>query len=191
MRAVAKEAGVSVGNAYYYFASKEHLIQGFYESLITEHLEVVRPLIRGERDLAVRLRTVLRTYLELVSPYHQFASGFFQNAADPDSPLSPFSPESGPARTAEIAFFAEVVDGSDARIPKQLRANLPEMLWLYLMGVVLYWVHDNSEDQARTFELIDRTAPLIVKLIGLTRMPGTKGVLEDVLDLLNTLRPVR
>ena len=31
MRAIAREAGVSVGNAYYYFASKEHLIEAFYE----------------------------------------------------------------------------------------------------------------------------------------------------------------
>src|SRR6185369_8080403 len=31
MRAIAKEAGVAVGNAYYYFDSKEHLIQGFYD----------------------------------------------------------------------------------------------------------------------------------------------------------------
>ena len=30
MRAIAKEAGVSVGNAYYYFSSKEQLVQGFY-----------------------------------------------------------------------------------------------------------------------------------------------------------------
>ena len=31
MRAIATEAGVSVGNAYYYFESKEQLIQGFYD----------------------------------------------------------------------------------------------------------------------------------------------------------------
>ena len=31
MRAIAERAGVSLGNAYYYFASKEQLIQGFYD----------------------------------------------------------------------------------------------------------------------------------------------------------------
>ena len=189
MRRVAQEAGVSVGNAYYYFASKEHLIQGFYETIIVQHLEVARPLLQRERDLGERLRIALRSYLELVSPYHRFATGFFQHAAAPTSPLSPFSPESAAARQSEIDFFAEVVDGSSARIPKQLRADLPELLWMHLLGIVLYWVHDASPGQARTFQLIDRTSPLVVKLIGLARLPGTKGVLEDVLELFHTLRP--
>jgi AcrR family transcriptional regulator len=33
MRAVAQKAGVSLGNAYYYFRSKEYLIQAFYQRL--------------------------------------------------------------------------------------------------------------------------------------------------------------
>jgi AcrR family transcriptional regulator len=37
MRAVAERAGVSVGNAYYYFGSKEHLIQGFYDRAAEQH----------------------------------------------------------------------------------------------------------------------------------------------------------
>jgi AcrR family transcriptional regulator len=190
MRAIAGEAGVSVGNAYYYFDSKEHLIQAFYDALVRQHREVARPLIEGERDLAERLRIAVRTHIELIQPYHAFAGGFFKTAADPNSPLSPFSSQSAPARAEEVGFFAEVVDGSDAKIPQQLRADLPELLWLYHMGVVMYWVHDTSEGLAHTFELIDRTAPLVVKLIGLTRLPGTKSVLEDVLNLLHTLRPV-
>jgi AcrR family transcriptional regulator len=189
MRLVASEAGVSVGNAYYYFASKDHLIEGFYESLLDLHLETARPRIAGERDLSIRLRIVLRTYIESVMPYHEFAAGFLATAADPRSPLSPFSSESSSVRDAEIAFFAEVVEGSDAKIPQQLRAELPELLWLYLMAVVLYWVHDSSDGAARTYELIDRASPLIVKLIGLARLPGTKGVVTDVLDLISSLRP--
>jgi AcrR family transcriptional regulator len=191
MRAIAREAGVSVGNAYYYFSSKEHLIQAFYDSLVTQHRVVARPRLEGVRDLAQRLRITIRTHIELIQPYHAFAGGFFKSAADPNSPLSPFSSESTPAREEEVAFFREVLDGSDAKIPQQLRTDLPELFWLFHMGVVLYWVHDTSEGLVRTYELVDRTAPLVVKLIGVARLPGTKGVLEDVLDLLHILRPVR
>jgi AcrR family transcriptional regulator len=177
-----------VGNAYYYYASKEHLIQAFYDALIAQHREVARPRLEGVRDFATRLRIMIRTHIELMQPYHAFAGGFFKSAADPNSPLSPFSTESAPARDDEIAFFREVVEGSDARIPKQLRDDLPQLLWLFHMGIVLYWVHDSSDGVARTYELIERAAPLVVKLIGLARLPGTKGVLDDVLDLIHTLR---
>lgn len=188
MRVIAREASVSVGNAYYYFASKEHLIQAFYDSLVAQHRQVARPRLDGVRDLATRLRITVGTHIELTSPYHAFAGGFFKTAADPNSPLSPFSAQSTPARDEEVAFFAEVLDGSDAKIPQELRAELPELLWLYHMGVIMYWVHDTSDDVRRTFELIDRSAPLVVKLISLSRLPGTKAVLQDVLSLLHSLK---
>ena len=38
MRAIAERAGVALGNAYYYFRSKEHLIQAFYWFTHQEHL---------------------------------------------------------------------------------------------------------------------------------------------------------
>ncbi len=81
-----------------------------------------------------------------------------------------------------------MVEGSDAKIPKQLRDDLPQVLWLFHMGIILYWVHDSSDGVARTYELIDRAAPLVVKLIGLARLPGTKSVLDDMLDLIHALR---
>src|SRR5690349_346575 len=51
MRAVADRAGVSIGNAYYYFASKEHLVQAFYDHVQVEHAAAARePLDRHEKD---------------------------------------------------------------------------------------------------------------------------------------------
>src|SRR5688572_15868754 len=55
MRAIAEAAGVAVGNAYYYFRSKEHLIQAFYEQSHEEHLEACQPLLAKEKDLRTRL----------------------------------------------------------------------------------------------------------------------------------------
>ncbi|WP_190094034.1 TetR/AcrR family transcriptional regulator, partial [Streptomyces melanogenes] len=70
MRAIAKEAGVSVGNAYYYFAGKEHLIQGFYDRIAAEHQAAVRDVLDRESDLEARLAGVLRAWLDIAAPYH-------------------------------------------------------------------------------------------------------------------------
>ena len=111
MRAIAKEAGVSVGNAYYYFAGKEHLIQGFYDRLAAEHRAAVREVLDRETDLEARIAGVLKAWLDVATPYHEFAVQFFKNAADPDSPLSPFSAESEHARVEAIGVRREVLAG--------------------------------------------------------------------------------
>ena len=190
MRAIAKEAGVSVGNAYYYFSSKEQLVQGFYDRLAEKHAEHSADVLRTERDFAARLRGVMLGWIEVANPYHEFGKQFFVNAADPESPLSPFSPESSPAREAQIAIHREVVEGSTMKIDPELRADLPELIWLYHMGVVLYWVHDRSPGARRTRVLVERTVPLIDRVVGLTRLRVLRPVTRDIIRLIgDLLRP--
>ena len=45
MRAIAERAGVSVGNAYYYFPSKAHLVQAFYDRTRLELVEAAAPIL--------------------------------------------------------------------------------------------------------------------------------------------------
>jgi AcrR family transcriptional regulator len=187
MRAIAKEAGVSVGNAYYYFNSKEHLVQGFYDRIAELHGQRSQAVLSTEQDFAARLRGVMLGWLEVAAPYHQFGKQFFVNAADPDSPLSPFSPESTPARDAQIAIHRAVLDGSTAKVDPELRPDLPELIWLYHMGVVLFWVHDKSADARRTRLLVDRTVPMIDRLFSLSRLRVFRPVTRDIVHLIRDL----
>ncbi|MFG1672876.1 TetR family transcriptional regulator [Micromonospora sp. NPDC049282] len=188
MRAVAEEAGVSVGNAYYYFGSKEHLIQEFYADTQREHRTAAAPVLAGERDFATRLAGVLHAGVDVLSPYHSFAGTFFRTAAEPTSPLSPFSAESSAARDASVSLFREVLTGSTARLDEELREALPELLWLGYLGVVLYWVHDRSPGQARTRQLVDGVVPLVDRLVGLSRLRVLRPATRQALTLIHTLR---
>ena len=190
MRAIATEAGVSVGNAYYYFESKEQLVQGFYDRAQVDHAAAARHVLDTESDLAARIIGVGEAWLEVMEPYRPFAGKFFKNAAEPTSPLSPFSPESTPARVAAVALWSEVLDGSDAKIPKRIRTELPELLWLYFMGIVLFWVHDPTGDASATRQILQRTAPLAVRAIALTRLPVIRSMLDDIVSLLHDIRRV-
>ncbi len=189
MRIIAGEAGLSVGNAYYYYPSKQHLVQEYYDQSQELHVAAARPVLDRETDLEARLHGVLRARLDTIQADKHFAVGFFRFAADPQSPLSPFSAESAPARALAIALYAEAVHGATSvKMPPELRASLPELLWLYQMGIVLYWVHDASPESARTYALVDRTVPLVVKLVGLARYRLLRGIIFDLLDLVNELR---
>lgn len=189
MRAVADRAGVSIGNAYYYFASKEHLVQAFYDHIQVEHAAAAHEALAASEKFADRLRAVLTTWVDVAESFHGFAGKFFKVAAEPTSPLSPFSSESKGAREASIDLFRKVVDGSDLKVPAPIRAELPELLWLLQMGVVLFWVHDSSDGQQRTRALVRQVVPLVDKLVRLSRLPGMRGVVGDVVELIRSVRP--
>jgi AcrR family transcriptional regulator len=189
MRAIAKEAGVATGNAYYYFDSKEELIQEYYARNQAEHAAGCRSVLDTETRLGPRLRGVLRALIDVQAPYHAFAAKLYKHAAEPASPLSPFSKASSPTRNAAIELYAEVTAGSRIRVPTVLRSRLPELLWLYSLGIVLYWVHDTSPGCEKTYRLIDSTAPLAERLILLARVPGLRSLTRRLLriadDVLN------
>jgi AcrR family transcriptional regulator len=189
MRAIAERAGVSTGNAYYYFSSKEELIQEFYTRNQAEHLAACREVLAAETDLAARLRGTLRAQVEVMAPYHEFAATLYKYAAEPASPLSPFSPQSSPARQASIGLFRDVVDGSRARMGPGVRDRLPELLWLYSLGITLYWVHDRSPGCSRTYQLIDATVPVVTQLVSASRLPVLRKALADLTGVIDLLSP--
>ena len=188
MRAIAREAGVSTGNAYYYFGSKEELIREFYARSHAEHLAACRAALAGQTGFAPRVAGALRAQIDVMQPYHAFAAKFFKHAAEPSNPLSPFSNESSPAREAAIGVYREVVAGCTDRIDRDLRVKLPELLWLYSLGIVLYWVHDTSPGCARTYRLIDRTVPLAARLVSLSRLPVMRSTLAEVISIIEDMR---
>ena len=189
MRAIAARAGVSTGNAYYYFGSKEELIQEFYAHNQAEHLAACRDVLAAETHLAARLSGTVRAQVDVMAPYHSFAATLYKYAAEPASPLSPFSPQSSPARLASIALFREVVDGSRARMGPEVRERLPELLWLYSLGITLYWVHDTSAACSRTYQLIDATVRVIAKLVSASRLPVLRSALTDLIGVIDQLSP--
>ncbi|WP_328330382.1 MULTISPECIES: TetR/AcrR family transcriptional regulator [unclassified Streptomyces] len=189
MRVIAREAGVSVGNAYYYFAGKEHLIQGFYDRIGAEHRAAVRDVLDHETDLEKRLSGVLTAWLDVAAPYHEFAAQFFKNAADPESPLSPFSAESEAARETAISIHREVLAGAKAKIPGELADVLPELMWLSQMGLVLYWVFDRSPERERSRRLAGRGARLTTRGIALARFKALRPLVHEVHELFTDFLP--
>ncbi|SDX11772.1 transcriptional regulator, TetR family [Arthrobacter sp. cf158] len=188
MRAIAQEAGVSVGNAYYYFASKDELVQELYIQVQDEHAVVAAQALEGVQDLAGRLKAVLHTGVDVMAPYHQFGSDFIATAIRPSSPVNPFGAASTAAREASLAIFRSAVEGSPPAVAKKLRGDLPELLWLAYMGVALFWVYDQSEGQRRTRKLIDGAAPLVARGLSLAKIPGVSKVFDDVLGLVRNVK---
>ena len=187
MRGIAERAGVSLGSSYHYFPSKEHLILMLYSQLHQLHREACAPVLARERDFAARLRGVMRAIVMTCEPFHEVAGSLFSTVADPRSPLNPFGPEAEGLRGQAIGLYAEVVKGSDARLPADLAAELPRLLWLYQMGVLYFWIMDASPGRLRTLELIDQTSDLLVQLLQLANLPLLRKSRRRALELVRAI----
>ncbi len=188
MRMVAERAGVSLGNAYYYFKSKEVLLQAFYKEMHDAHVAASQEVLSSSNKLHDRLLGVLQARIDVTEPYRRFAALLFRQAADPDSPLNPFHEASRATREEAIQLFEVVIEGANVKVPKDLAKELPELLWTYSMGIVLFWIHDRSEDSARTRKLAAHTSDIVVKLIRLASNPLLRPLRKRVLELLRDFR---
>jgi AcrR family transcriptional regulator len=187
MRAIADRAGVSLGSSYHYFPSKEHLVLQFYRHTHELHTRVIEPLLEREKDLAARLKGTIRAVIVTCEPFHAVAGSIFSSVANPASPVNPFGATSKPLRDEVIAMYAQVVKGSDARVPADLAAELPLLLWLYQMGILYFWIFDRSPGRLRTLEVIDQTTDLIVRLISLANLPVLRGSRRRILALVRSI----
>lgn len=187
MRAIARRAGVSLGSSYHYFPSKAHLVLEFYRQCHERHQAACVPILVRERSLAARLRGVIRAVVMTCEPFHDVSASIFSTVADPGSPLNAFGVAARALREEVIGLYAQVVEGSDTRVPLDLAAELPRLLWLYQMGVLYFWMLDTTPGRLRTLEVVDETSDLIVRLISLANLVPLRRSRERVLALVRTI----
>ncbi|MBE7700768.1 TetR family transcriptional regulator [Oerskovia sp. Sa1BUA8] len=188
MRAIAQRAGVSTGNAYYYFPSKDHLVQELYLDVLRAHRAAADEVLARGGTLTERLRGVLDASVDVFSPYHSFGAEFVSVAIRPGAAANPFSEASREARELSLGIFEDVVAGASPAVPSALRARLPELLWLAQLGVTLFWVQDSSAGTVRTRRLVAGASPIVGTLVRLSRLPVARGVVDDVLRLTASLK---
>ena len=187
MRDIASKAGVALGAAYYYFSSKEAIVLAFYEEMQESSHDAILQALDGRKKLKDRLRCVLEMRLQLLAPNRKFCDALFRHAPDPRDPLSPFSEPTRPIRERAIEQLRIAVEGGDVKIPSDIKARLPFLLWLYQMGIILFWLYDRSPRQQRTGLLMEKSLGLVIGLLRLSSLPLMKPLRKSMLELVETV----
>jgi len=174
MREIAAQAGVAVGAAYYYFDSKDALVMAFYERAQGEmHAQIEAALDAapsGSKTLEARLRAIISAKFAYFEPNRKLL-GALSAHTDPDHPLSPFSPQTAAIREQDIASFERAVKDSGVKLPAKVAPYLGRLLWMYQMGLILFWVYDKSPAQERTTLLYDKTLKMLLVTLKIARFP--------------------
>jgi AcrR family transcriptional regulator len=185
MRDIAAKAGVALGGAYYYFSSKEAIVLAFYREMQESSNELVVGALEGQRKLKDRVRCVVEQRLQLLEPNRKFCAALFRHAPDGADPLSPFSEESRLIREGAIEHMRIAIEGSDTKVPEDLRPRLPYLLWLYHMALIMFWLYDRSPQQERTYKLMEKSLSFLTNLLSLSGLPLMKPLRRAALELVD------
>ena len=139
MREIAAAAGVAVGATYYYFDSKEAIVMAFYQRAQQEMAPSLDAILSEAKTLEARLRGLI-THKFKYFYANRALLGALSAHADPAHALSPFSQETAAIREQDTAFFERAVKDSKVKLPSNISPYLPRLLWLYQMGLLLFWV---------------------------------------------------
>jgi AcrR family transcriptional regulator len=189
MRDIASAAGVATGAAYYYYPSKDAIVLAFYQRSCTEMQGRIEEALAAEKgSLDERLKTLIGVKLAYFAPHRKVLRALLKNGADPAHPLSPFAENNKPIRDIDVAWFQKILAGSGARVPNDLDPYMPEVLWMFQMGVIYFWITDDSAGQQRTARLLTLGSKTVATLLKIAGLPLTRPLRKIAIELIETVK---
>ena len=133
-------------------------------------------------------RAPTRTEVKAAPKSEEASARIVNSALGSKLPLSPFSPETKEIRDIDLAWFRTILTDCGVRIPKDLQPHLPGILWFFQMGVIFFWVIDESPNQARSARLLSLAAKSVTSLIRVSALPLMRPVRKTALQLVEIVR---
>ncbi|MEW6731055.1 MAG: TetR family transcriptional regulator [Acidobacteriota bacterium] len=183
MRELAKRLGMGSSSLYFYFRSKEEIVQYLYMVLDEQVLGNFRETDQGETELGTNLKRLLQIKLAILAPHRSSLGALLREAVDPESSMNPFSSDSAQVLTHNINFFAMLVERSGL-IKKDQIDTFARLFWLLHVCVILYWLYDKSANFSNTWKLVDKIVDLTMLLPMLSQFPGAADLLALISEIL-------
>jgi len=182
MQDVAARAGVAKSAAYYYFPSKEAIIQAYYEAVQSEQERLCAEAFARTNNLRERLALALHSKFDLAEKDRKLLGVVFRYTGEPDHPLSCLGRGTAEIRRRSMQVFRDALVVE--RLPKDLEQLLPLALWSLQMGLLVMFLYDTSAGQRRTRRLADGSLDFTLKMLTLAKLPVLRPIRTKVLTLL-------
>jgi AcrR family transcriptional regulator len=189
VRDIAAAADVATGAAYYYYPSKDSIVLAFYQRACSEmQPRIEKALAMAPEGLEGRLKALIQVKLDYFAPYRVVLRALLKNGADPAHPLSPFADNNKAIRDVDVEWFRKLLNDTGVRVPKDLAPHMPEVLWMFQMGVIYFWVTDDSRGQQRTARLLNLGASIVATLLRIAGLPLTRPLRKVAIELIDTVK---
>jgi AcrR family transcriptional regulator len=182
MQEIAARARVAKGAAYYYFPSKEAIIQAYYEAVQAEQERLCDEAFAKTSDVKKRLYLAMQSKFDLAQQDRKLLGIVFRYTGEPAHPLSCLGEGTAAIRRRAMEVFHRAL--SVERLPRDLEQLLPLALWSLQMGLLVMFLYDDSPDQKRTRRLAAGSIDFAYKMMTLAKLPVLKPMRSKVLALL-------
>lgn len=183
MRDVARASGMSLGAAYHYFASKDAIVLAYYHQVDREHAARVEKALPRASSLAERLAVPFHTKLDILAGDRPLMGALLRYTGQPTHPLSFLGRGTRDIQLHSMSIFAEALRSE--RLAEDVRTLAPVALWSLHMGILLFFLYDQSPNQQRTRRLVDASVGLFVWLLKAVKLPGVRVLPKRLLELLD------
>ncbi|MES2526536.1 MAG: TetR/AcrR family transcriptional regulator [Bdellovibrionota bacterium] len=188
MRELAKMADVTAPAFYYYFKSKEEIIGEFYLESLNTHLAEAEKLISEKDSLMVNLKKIILQRFEEFKGEREILQVLKRVSFDKNNELSPFHPKHKKIRVASVDLFEALMNKSGMKWPAGSRRDMAQLLWMFHLLILFYWIEDDSAGQKRSHELVDRSLGHLSHFLFVFKIPGSQKVMSSILETLKKAR---
>lgn len=166
MRSIARAAEIGDATIYKYFPTKEKILLSYYEICAEDAVLALNDIADFENfSLHEKLQVLIDNYLANMLADREFViesfTLIFQSPMFLFSDINPIRKE---LHTA-ISRFLEAAYENDEIASFPFQSVLPDILCEYIIGVLYFWINDNSDEFHETAQFIDMTLNLGMSLL--------------------------
>tara|TARA_B100000809_G_scaffold196891_1_gene196460 strand:- start:3435 stop:4208 length:774 start_codon:yes stop_codon:yes gene_type:complete len=165
MKAIARRAEVGDATIYKYFSSKDKLVLAFYQLRAAQTIQKLAEIDTQDYDLHEQLQLLIDLYLESLLPDREFVVGSAKKILAAQSFMISETPTIRQEFNGVINQFLDQAEGCDEIPYFHYRSMMVGIINEYLMGVLLYWLKDNSDEFSDTTQMVDLSLTLGVQLL--------------------------
>jgi TetR/AcrR family transcriptional regulator, regulator of autoinduction and epiphytic fitness len=166
MKAIARSAGVGDATIYKYFPSKERLLLGYIDLVAQDAVEATLATPDfADYDVQARLQRLSDAILERIAPDRAFVALVKEQFSR--APLLMLGDQLA-AKTLLKESVAEFLEHGVAKWelpPSDFLRVLSGFYADYCIGIVAYWLADESSNQSDTTRLLDQTLGIFVQML--------------------------
>lgn len=181
MKKIARKAGIGDATIYKYFTTKDKILLAYYEIKAVDTVKEIKEIESFyEFSLREKFQLLINTYLENLLPDREFVDDNLKRILY--TPLFLFkdiAPVKQEFNDAAKEFFDEAIKKKEiTSIPFQ--NMIPELFSEYVLGIVLYWLKDESEEFSNTTQMIDLSLDLSILIL-------ESGIIDKTIEIFSFL----